>query len=449
MSAEADGYKLFVGNLPADCTSEELRAVFSTYGTVTHVHVMNPHPRTGQRCAFVFYATRQAGDDACEVLDNQYKIRSDASQPIVVRWSKDSTGNERREKGPPQDGRAEDGYKLFVGSLPPDCTSEELRAVFSTYGTVTHVHVMNPHPRSGQRCAFVFYTTKAAGDDACKVLDNQYKIRSDASQPIVVRWSKEPREMRPKDGFEKGAHWEKGSPQEKGWGKGWEDDGWDWEWMGQSKGSKGSKGNWQGDGWSKGWSFREDGKGKAAKGPPPSYGKGWSKGYDSYGGYNHYDGYEDPRWDWEWMGQSKGSKGSKGNWQGDGWSKGWSFREDGKGKAAKGPPPSYGKGWSKGYDSYEAFDENGLDATGTKLYVANLPEDIQESALEYVFGTYGTVEKVHVMRGKAKNGCISGFVEFEKPDEATTAIMSLDNKYEIRAGYGPLQVRLANATKKY
>ena len=25
-----------------------------------------------------------------EVLDNQYKIRSDASQPIVVRWSKDS-----------------------------------------------------------------------------------------------------------------------------------------------------------------------------------------------------------------------------------------------------------------------------------------------------------------------------------------------------------------------
>ena len=80
------------------------------------------------------------------------------------------------------------------------------------------------------RCAFVFYTTKAAGDDACKVgvsgvsypesqrgtkintlinnmsftvaasrattsgskvLDNQYKIRSDATQPIVVRWSKD------------------------------------------------------------------------------------------------------------------------------------------------------------------------------------------------------------------------------------------------------------------
>ena len=29
--------------------------------------------------------------------------------------------------------------------------------------------------------------------------------------------------------------------------------------------------------------FREDGKGKAAKGPPPSYGKGWSKGREEYG----------------------------------------------------------------------------------------------------------------------------------------------------------------------
>lgn len=268
-----------------------------------------------------------------------------------------------------------DGYKLFVGNLPTDCTSEELRAVFSTYGVVTHVHVMNPHPRTGQRCAFVFYATRSAGEDACEVLDNQYKIRSDASQPIVVRWSKEPtKEFRPKESFAPAGHWEKGSQEKGSWGKGWEDDGWGWEWIGQS------------------------------------------------------------------------SKGSKGSWQGDGWSKGWSFREDGKGKAAKGPPPSYGKGWNKGYDDYE---DVGLDATGTKLYVANLPEDIQESALEYVFGTYGTVEKVHVMRGKVKNGCISGFVEFEKPDEATTAIMSLDNKYEIRAGYGPLQVRLANATRKY
>ena len=70
------------------------------------------------------------------------------------------------------------------------------------------------------RCAFLSYSTKSAGDDACKagpprscphlqqnlghvmsatictncrteVLDNQYKIRRDAPHPIVVRWAKD------------------------------------------------------------------------------------------------------------------------------------------------------------------------------------------------------------------------------------------------------------------
>eukprot|EP00438_Fugacium_kawagutii_P023726 Skav228053 [mRNA] locus=scaffold1188:236390:244750:+ [translate_table: standard] len=142
----------------------------------------------------------------------------------------------------------EHGHKLFVGNLPTDCTSEELRAVFSTYGTVTHVHVMNPHPRTGQRCAFVFYDTKSAGDDACKVLDQQYKIRSDASEPIVVRWSKDTAKL--------------------------------WKHLKHMGGHVRS--------------FREDGKGKFGKGPqPPPYGKGWSKGTTDAGMGSILDGQVD------------------------------------------------------------------------------------------------------------------------------------------------------------
>ena len=98
-----------------------------------NIKIEAAHPKLRSRCAFVFYATRSAGEDACEVetsrilrsmrqetqgiqgiqycqhalhmpclaawllevLDNQYKIRSDASQPIVVRWSKDWLGASR------------------------------------------------------------------------------------------------------------------------------------------------------------------------------------------------------------------------------------------------------------------------------------------------------------------------------------------------------------------
>eukprot|EP00913_Durusdinium_trenchii_P023973 g22514.t1 len=159
-----DGYKLFVGSLPADCTSEELHAVFSTYGVVTHVHVMNPHPRSGQRCAFVFYTTKAAGDDACKVLDNQYRIRTDAAQPIVDSGF-DAAANGDCEDGPRRSDPPEDGHKLFVGNLPADLSEEELRLVFGTYGEVVHCHIMSIHPKSGLRCAFVYYRDLQSAED--------------------------------------------------------------------------------------------------------------------------------------------------------------------------------------------------------------------------------------------------------------------------------------------
>ncbi|CAJ1442983.1 unnamed protein product [Effrenium voratum] len=369
-----DGYKLFVGSLPIDCTSDELYEVFSTYGVVTHVHVMNPHPQSGQRCAFVFYSTKSAGDYACSVLDNQYRIRTNAAQPIVVRWAKDDSQNDVAKgngKGEWVDGprRPEppDGHKLFIGGLPADVTDEELRIVFGTYGKVVHCHIMGVHPKSGLRCAFVYFKDFRAAEGAIKVLDNKYKIRQKAVDPIQVRWANT-------DGDR---------------GKG---EVWDRDWGGNGK------------------SF---GKGKDFSDPwfPKGKGKGWHP--------------EDRLWEkgWQDKGWTKGWEGpSWMSWQGD-WS-GWSM--NGKGKGWKGPPPV---SWSP----------------GTKLYVANLPDDIQEGAIEYVFSTYGTVDKVHLMTGKVKNGCISAFVEFRTPDEANTAIKSLDNKYEIRAGYGPLQVRHANS----
>lgn len=419
-----DGYKLFVGSLPSDCTSEELHSVFSTYGIVSHVHMMNPHPRSGQRCAFLSYSTKSAGDDACKVLDNQYKIRRDAPHPIVVRWAKDSgyEPNGAKAAGDWESSQAKkaeaspDGHKLFVGGLPHDVSEEELRIVFDTYGVVQHCHLMGIHPKSGQRCAFVYYKTQESAQDAIKVLDKIYKIRENALHPIQVRWANKdslksalgdikgvgkgewPTSQRPDWANSKGdEYWTKGRSDYYGKGA----------WIG-----KGKEGKEKGKSWSSwedtsAWSSWPQGKERGWH--------DWGKGCDRGGGWGE-------SWD-----------RSKGSWQGDAWlDDGWSHH-NGHGKGRDGA-------W-KG-----TRQEPRLDPTGTKLYVANLPEDIQESAIEYVFGTYGTVEKVHLMTGKVKQGSISAFVEYGDSEEASTAIMSLDNKYEIRKGYGPLQVRLANAS---
>jgi len=98
------------------------------------------------------------------------------------------------------------------------------------------------------------------------------------------------------------------------------------------------------------------------------------------------------------------------------------------------PPSGGGKGGKSG-------------APSGKLYIANLPDDITEEAIQFVFKTYGQVKRVHIMNGKVVNGCVSAFVDYDSINEAETAIATLNEKYEIRPGFGPIAVRHANAPR--
>lgn len=406
-----EGHKVFVGSLPPDCTSDELRIVFSHYGEVNNIRMMPPQARTGQRCAFVFYEKAESAEDAIEVLDGVYKIREDAEAPIDVRWPKES-----REKGGSMDGKGggkgkddrsyssyshhdqegrpprEGSKRLFVGSLPLDITEEDLRHVFSTYGEVKDVHIMSP-TSAGRRGAFVCYATSEAAEDAIKVLDRKYKIREGAEEAIQVRWADEGGRSG-KKGFVKGGG--------KGWNDNWQD-----------------RDDWQGRQWQDGRGGNYGGKG------------GWANGGSRDNGWN-----DDPHgWsDGDWGGSCKGGKGGKGS--------------DGKGSWGGG-----GKGhWGDGWDSNDQWNQQKGGAKGssnstlpqssesTRLYVANLPEDIQEQALEYVFSTYGKVEKVHIMSERSVRGCVAAFVDLSSAEDAETAISALHKRYEIREGFGNIIV---------
>lgn len=85
----------------------------------------------------------------------------------------------------------EDKHKLFVGSLPPDITDEEITAAFGAYGTVIEHHLMRGKSTSGQACAFVVLDSKASGDNAIASMDNAYALR-EGGTPIRVSWAKKP-----------------------------------------------------------------------------------------------------------------------------------------------------------------------------------------------------------------------------------------------------------------
>jgi len=394
-------HKLFVGGLPPDISEADLTHVFATYGEVSQVHIMGKASEsTGNKAAFVCYKQRKSGEDAIQVLNKQYKIRETAAEPIQVSWAKGSAGYTEQGSSGGGGGNAEssDGFKLFVGNLPADCTEDEVNTVFSTYGAVAKVRMMDGATVTRQKCALVFYQERKAAEDAIAVLNDQYKIRVDAESPIVVRWGHSK-----KDGKGDG----KGKDQGKGGGYG----GW------QDKGND-DKGGWQNN--SSGWN---------------SGGGGWNQGNSGWQDNNRQSS------GWQ-SNQSSGWQSNDNKWNsGNSWnSNSWSSNDSGNNSWGQDRGNDKGgKGGSKG----------GSSEPGTKLFVGNLPPNTPQENINYVFSTYGKVQNIHILASKpSPNGSVAAFVEYEDIDQATTAITSLHDKYEIQPGYGHLTVKYANNKAK-
>jgi len=405
------GYKAFVGGLPTECTEDELRTVFCTYGQVNKVHIMPPHASTGRVAAFVFYEHSQSVDDAIAVLNRQYKIRRDAEMPIEVKWAslkEDGTAGRgsplisaannfvgpcpwRTNRGAAGGGggggrnnsadgngaggdecsksgatNTPDGWKLHIGKLPDDITQAELFEVFSTYGEVRKVHVMPVQQVNRGTAGFVFYATEQAGIDAIQVLHEKYKIRVNAPHPIQVKW-------------------------------------------GQAKGVSNDRG-----------------RGAEARRRAPSE--------------------KDKQWKSNWGGSQddRNSNNNGNSWTSQSWSSwnsgGWHENTtDWKGSAQHEAAGGVGGGGSE-RNHREGGDKN-ASCLDTKLFVSNLPTDVYEDALRYVFGTYGRVMSACLLPGG--DGSVSAFVEFSNKEDADTAIRTLNNLYEMKPGCGKIIVKRA------
>lgn len=229
--------KLFVGSVPNDVTQEEIQTVFGTYGNVSDIHIMAGKSTSGQSCAFVIFDSVDSANNAINSLNGIYSFRDDGTPPVSVSWARQGgsggaprvantpmlVGGVRNGMGAGQQGMspyrpagvqdhggyyggndygghsltaAAGGYqqpppaatpktKLFVGNLPTDIQAETLRMVFSHYGNVTNIHVMQGRAKSGQSCAFVEYSTALEAETAILTLHEKYEIRPGEGSIIV------------------------------------------------------------------------------------------------------------------------------------------------------------------------------------------------------------------------------------------------------------------------
>jgi len=425
-----ESYKLFVGGLPEDCHEDDLRIVFSTYGTVTNVVMLQPG-QSGQRCAFVFYDDYESAEDAIYVLNGVYKIRETAREAIVVKWGKDSKrqpthgagrGDSDRMDTGEQDGYDDsggdwgedtsnngsaggtgaqfEGYKLFCGGLEPDISEDHVRSVFATYGDVVAVKMLSKPGSSGAKGAFVFYRDQEDAEDAIKVLHGAYKIRQYATKPINVCWAKS-HKGDPRAAASGPAQHERKKTENKG------------NWSNRSVGGS----SWEGNGGRQAIGNDTAGKQRDEEVAERCRSPGCNFLVHSGGEMGKYC-----------CGKCWGSQGS-----GHG-----PYCE--RRLAPEGDPASAAAGGSgRGRRGDQAQDDS-----RRKIYVANLPDDTTQEVLSFVMAAYGPVESVFIMNGKNVKGCISAFVMFKDPEDAETAINTLHDKYEIRKGYGPLVVKYAD-----
>jgi len=308
--------------------------------------------------------------------------------------------------------------KLHVGKLPPDIRDDEIKMVFSTYGRVVDIFIMESE-RHKPKAAFVTYDTHEAAKIAVQVLDGVYKFREDGSQPDPI-----------KVGLAKN----KGS---KGGGKG---GGYDRDY------DRGFRGNERERGHDRDYDRDYDRNYDRDRRAPQSRGHSRSRGYDRHaGGYDRdYDRGND-------RDRGFGRGGDRGDQDYD---RGY---DRGQERGGRGPDRGVDRGYERdgdrgGYSNNRQERDSDRGGRGSKpqsidpkkIYAENLPADITRDALETVFSTYGRVEDIHIMTGRAKSGQSAAFILYTRSSDARSAIAAMEQGYEIRPGEGNISVKIAH-----
>lgn len=82
-----------------------------------------------------------------------------------------------------------DRYKLFVANIPPTCSENDLRQLFSPYGNVLDCVVLRDKMMGvSKNSAFVIFGSKDAGDAAIANLHDKYQFQG-VSHKLIVRFA--------------------------------------------------------------------------------------------------------------------------------------------------------------------------------------------------------------------------------------------------------------------
>ncbi|XP_057314766.1 CUGBP Elav-like family member 2 isoform X1 [Hydractinia symbiolongicarpus] len=169
---EPEACKLFIGQVPRNWTEKELRPIFEPYGEI-HDLVILHDKYTGQHkgCAFLTYYLKVAATMAQKEL-HEKKTLPGCNHPLQVKPAESETKTEDR--------------KLFIGMLSKKMSEDDLRVMFSPYGTIEELTVLRNADGTSRGCAFVKYSNRLQAQNCIKHMHNSQTMEG-CSSPVVVK----------------------------------------------------------------------------------------------------------------------------------------------------------------------------------------------------------------------------------------------------------------------
>ncbi|XP_074039879.1 CUGBP Elav-like family member 1 isoform X3 [Leptinotarsa decemlineata] len=170
---DSDTIKMFVGQVPRSMDENDLRSMFEEYGRVHSINVLRDKATGASKgCCFVTFFTRKAALQAQNALHN-LKTLNGMHHPIQMKPADSENRNER---------------KLFVGMLSKKLCENDVRSLFSSYGTIEECTVLRDPTGNSRGCAFVTFASKQSALSAIKGL-HQSQTMEGCSAPLVVKFA--------------------------------------------------------------------------------------------------------------------------------------------------------------------------------------------------------------------------------------------------------------------
>lgn len=194
---KVEGFRLNVKNLAEGITTEQLKALFSPFGTVVAVEVKFKEDGHSRGFGFVIFSTEEESKKAMADMNNKEIGGKQLNVgPAERREGEDGKkGKGKGAKGDGKDGKrgrapsgpfgGGSGFRLNVKNLSGDTLAEKLRELFEPFGTVTDAQVKLKDDGKSRGFGFVIFSTEDEGRKAMTEMDGKEVGRGGGKISVV------------------------------------------------------------------------------------------------------------------------------------------------------------------------------------------------------------------------------------------------------------------------